>query len=58
MMVKYKDILLKKNDEEFLIFCLCYPKIQNLQELIQSSNFISLKFQKRILMSIIPYILS
>ena len=47
MMIKYKDILLKKNDEEFLIFCLCYPKIQNLQELIQSSNFISLKFQKK-----------
>ena len=47
MLIKYREDLLKKNDEEFLIFCLCYPKIQNLQEIIQISNSINLKLQKK-----------
>ena len=47
MIIKYRIELLKKNDEEFLIFCLCYPKIQNLDELIKTSNFIGLKIQNK-----------
>ena len=47
MIIKYRIELLKKNDEEFLIFCLCYPKIQNIQELVKLSNFIYLKLQNK-----------
>ena len=43
MIIKYKKELLQKNDEEFLIFCLCYPKIENIQDLIKISNYINLK---------------
>ena len=63
MIINYKKELLLKNDEEFLIFCLCYPKIQNLQEIIKLSNYIKLKlpnkdsifnFDKRISVRINP----
>ena len=47
MIIKYRKELLKKNDEEFLIFCLCYPKIENIQEIIKLSNYISLKLQNK-----------
>ena len=42
LLKKYRKDLLQKNSEEFLIFCLCYPEIQNLNEIIQSANFINL----------------
>ena len=47
MIIKYRLELLKKNDEEFLIFCLCYPKIQNIDEIFKLSNFIALKLQSK-----------
>ena len=42
MIKKYRNELLKKNEEEFLIFCLCYPEIKILNETIQSANIINL----------------
>ena len=42
MIKAYRNELLKKNDEEFLIFCLCYPEIKTLNEIIQSANMINL----------------
>ena len=42
MIKKYRNELLKKNEEEFLIFCLCYPEIKILNEAIQSANIINL----------------
>ena len=47
MIVKYRNELLKKNDEEFLIFCLCYPKIQNIEEIINLAKLIGLKIQNK-----------
>ena len=41
MIKKYRDELLKKNGDEFLIFCLCYPEINNFDEIIQSANYIN-----------------
>ena len=46
MIKKYKEELLKKNGDQFLIFCLCYPAIQNFNEIIQSANFINLTLNK------------
>jgi len=42
MLINYKKELLQKNDEEFLIFCLCYPKIENIQDIFKLLNFIKL----------------
>jgi len=47
MIVKYRAELLKKNDDEFLIFCLCYPKIENIEEIIKLAKLISLKIQNK-----------
>ena len=47
MILKYKKELLLKNDEEFLIFCLCYPKNENFKELIKTADFIKLKIQNK-----------
>ena len=47
MILKYKKELLSKNDEEFLIFCLCNTKIENIQELIKIGEFIQLKIQNQ-----------
>jgi len=47
MIVKYRAELLKKNDDEFLIFCLCYPKIENIEEIIKLEKLISLKIQNK-----------
>ena len=47
MIKKYKAELLKKNGDEFLIFCLCYPGIQNFSEVIQSANYINLTIKNR-----------
>ena len=41
MIKKYREELLKKNNEEFLIFCLKYPEIDNLNDIIQQANYIS-----------------
>ena len=46
MIKKYREELLKKNDEEFLIFCLCYPLIETNNEIIQSSNSINMCLKK------------
>ena len=42
MLINHKKELLQKNDEEFLIFCLCYPKIENIQDIFKLLNFIKL----------------
>ena len=42
MIKKYRKELIQKNNEEFLIFCLCYPEIKNMNEIIQSANYINL----------------
>jgi hypothetical protein len=47
MIIKYKNELLKKNDEDFLIFCLCYPKIENIQEIFKLMNYINLKIPNK-----------
>ena len=49
MLKKYREDLLQKNSEEFLIFCLCYPEIQNLNEIIQSANHIDLTIKNNII---------
>jgi hypothetical protein len=45
MIKKYREELLKKNNEEFLIFCVTYPEIKDLNEIIQSANNINLIIQ-------------
>ena len=45
MIKKYREELLKKNNEEFLIFCVTYPEIKDLNEIIQSANNINLTIQ-------------
>ena len=47
MLIKYRKELLEKNDEEFLIFCLCYPKIENIQEIFKLVNYINLKIPNK-----------
>ena len=47
MIINYKKELLQKNDEEFLIFCLCYPKIENIQEIFKLVNYINLKIPSK-----------
>ena len=47
MLIKYRKELLEKNDEEFLIFCLCYPKIENIQEIFKLVNYINLKIPSK-----------
>ena len=47
MIINYRKELLQKNDEEFLIFCLCYPKIENIQEIFKLVNFINLKIPSK-----------
>ena len=46
---KYRKELLNTKDDEFLIFCLCYPKVQNINEIIQSSNYINLTLKNSII---------
>ena len=41
MIKKYREELLKKNGEDFLIFCLKYPEINNINEIIQQANYIN-----------------
>ena len=47
MIKKYREDLLQKNDEEILIFYLCYPEIQDIKEIIQSANYINLTIKNR-----------
>lgn len=42
MIEKYKNELMTKKEEDFLVFCLCYPEIQNINEIIQLSNQINI----------------
>ena len=41
MIKTYKEELLKKNGEESLIFCLCFPEIKKIDEIIDSANNIN-----------------
>ena len=42
MITKYKNELMTKKEEDFLIFCLCYPQIKDINEIIQISNQINI----------------
>jgi hypothetical protein len=45
MIEKYKNELMTKKEDDFLAFCLCYPEIQNINEIIQLSNQINISLK-------------
>lgn len=45
MIEKYKAELLNKNEEDFFVFCLCYPQIYNISDIIQNANYININIK-------------